>query len=84
MTIPMLPEHLLKGESMQQSRFFQNPVGTGPYRLERWDVGQAITLVKNEQYFKGGAKIDRIILKSWRMTMRKRFRWNQENWILLS
>lgn len=63
MTISMLPEHLLKGESMQQSDFFQNPVGTGPYRLEKWDMGQAITLVKNEQYFKGGAKIDRIIFK---------------------
>lgn len=63
MTIPILPKHLLEGENMQESDFFRNPVGTGPYRLEKWDAGQAITLVKNENYFKGSAKIDQIIFK---------------------
>ena len=63
MTMAVLPRHLLEGEDMQESDFFRNPVGTGPYRLERWDEGQAITLVKNENYFKGCANIDRIIFK---------------------
>lgn len=63
MTMAVLPEHLLEGEDMQESDFFRNPVGTGPYRLENWDVGQAITLVKNEEYFKGEPEIDRIIFK---------------------
>ena len=30
---------------MQTSDFFRNPVGTGPYKIESWDEGQAITLV---------------------------------------
>ncbi len=63
MTMAVLPKHLLEGEDMQESDFFRNPVGTGPYKLESWDEGQAITLVKNEDYFKGPANIDRIIFK---------------------
>lgn len=63
MTMPILPRHLLEGENMQLSDFFRSPVGTGPYRLESWDSGQAITLIKNESYFKGVPKIDKIIFK---------------------
>ena len=63
MTMPILPKHLLEGEDMQESDFFRNPIGTGPYKLKRWDEGQAITLVKNEDYFKGEANIDTIIFK---------------------
>ncbi len=63
MSMAVLPEHLLAGEDMQESNFFRNPVGTGPYRLESWDVGQAITLVRNENYFKGAANIERIVFK---------------------
>jgi len=63
MTMGILPGHLLEGEDMQESDFFRNPVGTGPYRLEAWDVGQSITLVKNEDYYKGSPGIDRIVFK---------------------
>ncbi len=63
MAMPVLPKHLLEGENMQESDFFRAPVGTGPYRFESWDEGQAITLIKNEDYFKGAANIDKIIFK---------------------
>ena len=63
MTMAILPEHLLAGEDWQESDFFRAPVGTGPYKLERWDVGQAIILTKNENYYKGAPKIDRIVFK---------------------
>ena len=63
MTMAVLPQHLLAGEDMQESDFFRNPVGTGPYKLENWDEGQTITLVKNEDYFKGEPNIDTIIFK---------------------
>ena len=48
MTMAILPAHLLEGEDMQESDFFRHPIGTGPYKLESWDVGQSIVLVKNE------------------------------------
>lgn len=38
-------------------------MGTGPYKLESWEEGQTICLVKNEDYFKGAPKIDRVIFK---------------------
>lgn len=63
MTMPVLPRHLLEGENMQEADFFRAPIGTGPYKLAEWDEGQAITLVKNEEYFKGEAQIGTIIFK---------------------
>ncbi len=63
MTMAILPEHLLSGEDMQSSAFFRFPIGTGPYKMAAWDEGQAITLVKNEDYFRGEPNIDTIIFK---------------------
>ena len=63
MTMAVLPSHLLEGEDMQLSDFFRSPVGTGPYKLEHWDPGQSIVLVKNEDYYLGAPQIDRIIFK---------------------
>ena len=63
MTMAILPKHLLEGEDMQASAFFRAPVGTGPYKLAGWDEGQAITLERNADYFKGAAQIEKIIFK---------------------
>ena len=63
MTMAILPQHLLQGKDMQESDFFRHPVGTGPYKLESWDAGQSIVLVKNEDYYLGAPKIDRIIFR---------------------
>ena len=63
MTMAVLPKHLLAGEDMQESDYFRNPVGTGPYKLESWDAGQSIVLTKNEDYFQGAPHIDKVIFK---------------------
>jgi peptide/nickel transport system substrate-binding protein len=63
MTIGILPKHLLEGKSMQEDEYFHKPVGTGPYKLEEWDEGQSITLVRNDDYYKGAPKIGKIIFK---------------------
>lgn len=63
MTMSIVPEHLLQGEDMHESAYFKHPIGTGPYKLESWDVGQAITMVKNEDYFDGAPKIDTVVFK---------------------
>lgn len=34
----------------------EKPIGTGPYKVVEAEVGKSITLVKNDNYFKGGAK----------------------------
>ncbi len=63
MTMPVLPEHLLAGKNMQEDEFFRHPIGTGPYKLEKWEAGQAIIMVKNEDYFLGAPKIDQVVFK---------------------
>lgn len=32
--------------------FRQHPVGTGPFRLSRWEEGEKLLLVRNERYFR--------------------------------
>ena len=63
LTVGILPEHLLKGKDIASDPFNQNPVGTGPYRLTKWEMGQSIVLEKNKAYFGGEPKIDTVIFK---------------------
>jgi ABC-type transport system substrate-binding protein len=46
----------------------ENPVGTGPYRVERWDRGNEIVFTANESYWGEPAKEPTLI-----------FRWNSES-----
>jgi peptide/nickel transport system substrate-binding protein len=41
----------------------KNPVGTGPYMLQSWDVGNKLVLVRNPYYWGPKAKIARIIIR---------------------
>ena len=44
--------------------FRLHPVGTGPFRLERWTPGQEIVFVRHRQYFRQGVPhLDRIVYK---------------------
>lgn len=63
MTTPILPKHLLEGEDLQESEFFRRPIGTGPYKIEDFEEGQSFTLIRNDEYYKAKAKIERIIFK---------------------
>jgi peptide/nickel transport system substrate-binding protein/oligopeptide transport system substrate-binding protein len=46
-----------KGETAQ---FGTRPVGTGPFRFERWDRGKEILLKANENYHEGKPYLDRV------------------------
>ncbi|MCQ4636745.1 ABC transporter substrate-binding protein [Anaerovorax odorimutans] len=63
LTIGILPKHLLEGKDLAADEFNQKPVGAGPYKLTAWDKGQAITLEKNEDFYLGAPKIDKVIFK---------------------
>ena len=60
---PILPAHLLAGQDLTTTGFFRSPVGTGPFRIESWEAGKEIVLVKNEDYYRGAPKIDRFVVK---------------------
>ncbi len=64
--LPM-PEHLLettyledKVSFTQSPVFGQNYTGTGPYKLQAWELGSFLNLTANDQYVLGRPKIDEI------------------------
>ncbi len=63
LTVGMLPKHLLEGKDITTDSFNQNPIGTGPFKFEKWDRGQSITLIKNKEYFKKEPKLDKVVFK---------------------
>ncbi|SJZ34676.1 peptide/nickel transport system substrate-binding protein [Cetobacterium ceti] len=42
----------------------QSPVGTGPYKFDKWDAGDRIVLSANENYFKGEAPTKEVIFRN--------------------
>jgi peptide/nickel transport system substrate-binding protein len=61
---PILPAHLLERYAdLNRVPFNQNPVGTGPYKLLRWDHGQSVELVRNDSFYGGRPKIERISVR---------------------
>ncbi|NKF07349.1 ABC transporter substrate-binding protein [Clostridium gasigenes] len=63
LTVGILPKHLLENKDIITDEFNKKPIGTGPFKLEKWDTGQSITLVKNPDYFKKDPSIDKVIFK---------------------
>lgn len=62
----ILPEHIYgKVDDWLSPNFtaLQQPVGTGPFKLEEWVKGDHVTLVANENYFKGRPYLDKIVFK---------------------
>jgi peptide/nickel transport system substrate-binding protein len=39
---------------MSQKQFYQNPIGTGPFKWDHWTHGQEIKLVRNPNYWQKG------------------------------
>ena len=62
-TMWIAPEHLLKGEDLNTTRFSRNPVGTGPYKFLYWKSGDRIVLQSNPDYFEGKPYISRYIYR---------------------
>lgn len=41
----------------------QHPIGFGPFKVESITPGESVVYVKNEDYFRGAPKLDKVILK---------------------
>jgi peptide/nickel transport system substrate-binding protein len=58
----IIPAHLLQRlPNVNAIPFNSSPVGTGAFRLVRWDHGRELVLAANDDYFDGRPKLRRII-----------------------
>ena len=58
----ILPEHIYKYKDAREfNQRRSDPVGTGPYVFEKWDVGQQVVLRRNENYWGPKPKIKKVI-----------------------
>jgi peptide/nickel transport system substrate-binding protein len=57
----VLPKHLLnRAGSRTLDAFFQAPVGSGPFVVEKWRKGDLIEFRRNDTYFRGKPKLELI------------------------
>ncbi len=42
----------------------QNPVGTGPYKFDSWDVGDKVTLIRNKEYFQTLPSFEKLVIRN--------------------
>ncbi len=60
---PLLPAHVLDRErDFNRSSLETAPIGTGPFKLKEWKHGERMTFVRNDDYFRGRPKLERIEL----------------------
>ena len=57
----ILPKHLYEGTDWLTNEYNENPVGTGPFKLDQWNKGTDIQIVPNEDYFGDQPLLDRVI-----------------------
>lgn len=53
LTLPILPRHLLEDAELRSLNFWDVPVGSGPFKLERRERHQSIVLARNEHFYRG-------------------------------
>jgi peptide/nickel transport system substrate-binding protein len=61
--MPVIPEHILKGQDINISPFNRRPVGTGPYIFKSWTANQDIELAANKNYYEGEPYISRYMYR---------------------
>jgi peptide/nickel transport system substrate-binding protein len=51
---PIVPAHLYEGTDFRTNPNNETPIGTGPFKFERWDRGAYVHLVRNDDYWQEG------------------------------
>ncbi len=66
MYIPILPEHIWKGQTLKSVATFANAVpvvGTGPYQAVEWQTGQFVRFARNPHYHGTKGAADQVVLQ---------------------
>jgi peptide/nickel transport system substrate-binding protein len=59
----IIPKHLLEKEDINTAAFNRKPIGTGPFKFLEWKTDERITVLANENYFRGRPALDRISMR---------------------
>lgn len=60
----VLPRHIYKfSDPKQFNARRSNPMGSGPYIFDKWDVGQQVILRRNDNYWGKKPKLNRLVFK---------------------
>ena len=63
-SIEILPEHIYKFDDPEEfNKRISDPVGSGPYVFEKWDVGNELVLRKNPNYWGKMPNVEKIVFK---------------------
>ena len=54
---------IMSPTAVDKSGEFKSPVGTGPFKLDEWVKGQRIVLVRNDNYWRGTPKLEKVVFK---------------------
>ncbi|HET8875030.1 MAG TPA: ABC transporter substrate-binding protein, partial [Casimicrobiaceae bacterium] len=61
---PIVPKHLFAGTDIQNSKYANNPVGSGPFKFVEWQRGQYMRFDRNPDYWrKGEPHLERIVAR---------------------
>ena len=61
---PILPEHVYGGVDPLENPANNEPVGTGPFKLQRYTPSAEVRLVANRDYFREGMpKLDKVVMR---------------------
>lgn len=65
-TIAITPFSIVSPTAVKKwgDEYFNNPVGTGPFKFSRWDKKDKIVLIANDEYWGGRPNLDRVIFRS--------------------
>lgn len=61
--IGIIPKHLYSGKDINTAAYNRRPVGTGPFKFAEWKTGDHITVVRNNNYFRGRPLLASILYK---------------------
>ena len=60
----ILPKHIYEFDNAEEfNKRVSNPVGSGPFVFEKWNVGREVVLRRNENYWGRKARLEKIIYK---------------------
>lgn len=60
----VFPKHIYQYNDPEEfNKRRTDPVGSGPYIFEKWDVGQQVVLRRNENYWGNKPKLDKLVFR---------------------